>query len=162
MDTNIIYEFEIDQKLLPDYRVTNTALNWLKNNMDGLVDNDNKPIFHKVNLGYNESSLKGFGNKPVCDVYLDHITYRDDFDLNVPGIIHTVIVVTLKGNANNSYGKALDLTDYIVQEFVENESWKEISRVDKETRITNTEVQINPNNKVWSTMILFELEHILV
>lgn len=161
MDTNIIYDFEIDEKVIPDYRITNTVLNWLRNNLYGLVDNDNHSLFHKVNIGYNERSLKGFGNKPVCDVYLDSIDYRDDFDFNVPGTLNTVIIVTLKGNANNTYTRALDLIDYIVQEFIENTSWKELDRIVKETRITNTQIQINPNNKVWSTMIVFELEHIL-
>jgi hypothetical protein len=162
MDTNIVYEFEIDQKVLPDYRVTNTVLNWLRNNLDNLVDNDNKKIFHRVNIGYNERSLKGFGNRPICDVYLNNIDYRTDFDLNTPSNLNTVVVITLKGNANNTYAKALDLTDYIVQEFIENSSWRELDLVVKETTIKNTQVQINPNNKVWSTMVVFELNHVLV
>ena len=162
MDTNIVYEFEIDQKVLPDYRITNTVLNWVHNNLDNLVDNDNKKIFHRVNIGYNERSLKGFGNRPVCDVYLDNIDYRTDFDLNTPSNLNTVIVITLKGNANNTYTKALDLTDYIIQEFIENTSWRELDSVVKETTITNTQIQINPNSKVWSTMVLFELNHVLI
>lgn len=162
MDTNIVYEFEIDEKVIPDYRITNSVLNWLKNNMDGLVDNNNKKIFHKVNIGYNERSLKGFGNKPVCDVYLDNIEYRTDFDLNVPASLNTVIIITLKGNANNTYGKALDLTDYVIQEFVENTAWKELDNLVKETTITDTQIQINPDSKVWSTMIVFQLNHILI
>ncbi len=162
VDTNIIYDFEIDQRVLPDYRVTNTVLRWLQNNFSNLVDNNNKQIFHRVNLGYNENSLKGFGNRPVCDVYLNNIEYRTDFDLNCPESINTVVVVTLKGNANNTYSKALDLTDYIVQEFIENSSWQQLDHVVKDTIITDTQIQINPNSKVWSTMILFELNHVLV
>lgn len=162
MDTNIIYEFEIDQKVLPDYRITNTSLNWLQNNLTNLVDNDNKKVFHKVNIGYNERSLKGFGNRPVCDVYLDNIDYRTDFDLNVPASLNTVMVVTLKGNANNTYAKALDLTDYIIQEFVENNGWRELDNLIKDTTITDTQIQINPENKVWSTMIVFQLNHVLI
>ena len=162
MDMNVTYEFEIDEMVLPDYRVTNTMLTWLRNNLDNLKDNDKKKIFHRVNIGYNERSLKGFGNKPVCDVYLDNIDYRTDFDLNQPASVNTVIIVTLKGNANNTYGKALDLTDYIIQEFIENNDWRELDRVVKETHITDTQVQINPDNKVWSTMIIFQLNHVLI
>ena len=106
--------------------------------------------------------MKGFGNKPVCDVYLDNIDYRTDFDLNQPASVNTVIIITLKGNANNTYGKALDLTDYIIQEFIENNDWRELDRVVKETHITDTQVQINPDNKVWSTMIIFQLNHVLI
>jgi hypothetical protein len=162
MDTNIVYEFEIDQKVLPDYRVTNTVLNWLRNNLDKLVDNDNNKIFNRVNIGYNEKSLKGFGSKPICDVYLDNVDYRTDFDLNVPSGLNTFIIITLKGNANNTYNKALDLLDYIVQEFVENTDWRQLDSIVKTTTIEDTQVQINPENKVWSTMIIFQLNHVLV
>jgi hypothetical protein len=82
--------------------------------------------------------------------------------LNTPSNLNTVIVITLKGNANNTYTKALDLTDYIIQEFIENTSWRELDSVVKETTITNTQIQINPNSKVWSTMVLFELNHVLI
>ena len=162
MDTHIVYDFQVDEMVLPDYRVTNTLLNWLRNNLDNLVDNNQDKIFHRVNIGYNERSLKGFGNKPVCDVYLNNIDYRDDFDLNQPSIINTNIIITLKGNANNTYAKALDLTDYIIQEFIENKEWRELDTIVKETRITDTQVRINPDNKVWSTMIVFQCSHTLV
>ena len=162
MDTNIVYDFEIDERTLPDYKITHSLLTWLQGNLTGLVDNKNNPVFHRVNIGYNERSLKGFGSKPVCDVYLNNIDYRNDFDFNTPNEVNTVIVITLKGNANNTYGKALQLTDYIIQEFIENTSWRELSTIVKETRITDTQVQINPGGKVWSTLIVFQLNHVLI
>lgn len=162
MDTNIIYDFEIDDVTLPDYKVTRSILEWLRENLSQLKDDNLQTIFNKVNLGYNENSLKSLGKKPVCDIYLSSIEYKDYLDYQVPNKYETVIVVSLKGNANNTYAKGLELHDYMLQEFIENQSWRELTDIVKETRILNSEVQINGGNKVWGTLILFELEHILI
>lgn len=162
MDTEIIYDFEIDEVTLPDYNITRSVLEWLRLNLSQLKDDNLKTIFNKVNLGYNENSLKGLGKKPVCDIYLSKVKYKDYLDYQVPDKYETVIVVSLKGNANNTYAKGLELHDYILQEFIENNSWRELTDVVQETRILNSEVQINGGNKVWGTLLLFELEHILI
>lgn len=162
MDTNIIYDFEIDEVTLPDYKVTRSILEWLRDNLSQLKDDNLQSIFNKVNLGYNESSLKGLGKKPVCDIYLSNIEYKDFVSYQQPESYQTVIVVSLKGNANNTYAKGLELHDYILQEFIENKSWRELSDIVQDTKILNSEVQINGGNKVWGTLILFELQHILI
>lgn len=162
MDTNIIYDFEINEVTLPDYKVTRSILEWLRENLSQLKDDNLQNIFNKVNLGYNESSLKSLGKKPVCDIYLNNIEYRDYLDYQVPDKYETVIVVSLKGNANNTYAKGLELHDYILQEFIENTTWRELTDIVQETRILNSEVQINGGNKIWGTLVLFELEHILI
>lgn len=162
MDTNIIYNFEIDEVTLPDYKITRSILEWLRNNLSLLKDDNLQTIFNKVNLGYNENSLKGLGKKPVCDIYLSNIEYKDFVSYQQPESYQTVIVVSLKGNANNTYAKGLELHDYILQEFIENRSWRELTDIVQDTKILNSEVQINGGNKVWGTLILFELEHILI
>ncbi len=162
MDTNIIYDFEIDDVTLPDYKITRSILEWLRENLSQLKDDNLQTIFNKVNLGYNENSLKGLGKKPVCDIYLSKIEYKDYLDYQVPDRYETVIVVSLKGNANNTYAKGLELHDYMLQEFIENRGWRELTDIVQETRILNSEVQINGGNKVWGTLLLFELEHILI
>ena len=65
-----VYTFQITHRLTGNYGVTRSILQWLTGNMSGLVDDYNKPIFGKVNIGFNESILKTFGKKPVCDVYI--------------------------------------------------------------------------------------------
>lgn len=162
MNTNIIYDFEIDEVTLPDYKITRSILEWIRGNLTQLKDDNLRTIFNKVNLGYNENSLKGLGKKPVCDIYLSKIEYKDFLDYQVPNKYETVIVVSLKGNANNTYAKGLELHDYMLQEFIENKSWRELTDIVQETKILNSEVQINGGNKVWGTLILFELEHILI
>lgn len=162
MDTNIIYDFEIDDVTLPDYKITRSILEWLRDNLSQLKDDNLQTIFNKVNLGYNENSLKGLGKKPVCDIYLSNIKYKDYLDYQVPDRYETVIVVSLKGNANNTYAKGLELHDYILQEFIENKTWRELTDTVQDTRILNSEVQINGGNKVWGTLLLFELEHVLI
>lgn len=162
MDTEIIYDFEIDEVTLPDYKITRSVLEWIRLNLSRLKDDKLKTIFNKVNLGYNENTLKGLGKKPVCDIYLSKIEYKDYLDYQVPDKYETVIVVSLKGNANNTYAKGLELHDYILQEFIENKSWRELKDIVQDTKILNSEVQINGGNKVWGTLILFELQHILI
>lgn len=162
MDTEIIYDFEIDEVTLPDYKITRSVLEWIRLNLSQLKDDKLKTIFNKVNLGYNENTLKGLGKKPVCDIYLSKIEYKDYLDYQVPDKYETVIVVSLKGNANNTYAKGLELHDYILQEFIENKSWRELKDIVQDTKILNSEVQINGGNKVWGTLILFELQHILI
>ena len=162
MDTNIIYDFEVQDTVLPEYKVCHTVLEWLRGNLNSLTDDDNKRIFNKVNLGYNESSLKGLGKRPVADIYLNNVDYRDYLDYNLPNNLNTVLIVSLKGNANKTYSKALELHDYILQEFIENTSWRELESIVKETHISNSQVQINQNSKVWSNLIIFELNHVLV
>lgn len=162
MNTDIIYDFEIDEVTLPDYKVTRSILEWLRLNLSQLTDDNLKTIFNKVNLGYNENTLKGLGKKPVCDIYLSSIEYKDYLSYQQPESYKTVIVVSLKGNANNTYAKGLELHDYILQEFIETRSWRELTDIVQDTKILNSEVQINGGNKVWGTLILFELEHILI
>ena len=140
MDTNIIYDFEIDEVTLSDYKVTRSILEWLRDNLAQLQDDNFKNIFNKVNLGYNENSLKGLGKKPVCDVYLSSIEYKDFVSFQQPKTYQTVIVVSLKGNANNTYAKGLELHDYILQEFIENCSWRELTDIVQDTKILNSEV----------------------
>jgi len=113
MDTDIIYDFEIDEVTLQDYKTSRTILEWIRENLSQLKDDNLKNIFNKVNLGYNENSLKGLGKKPVCDIYLSNIIYKDYLDYQVPDKYRTVIVVSLKGNANNTYAKGLELHDYM-------------------------------------------------
>lgn len=162
MDTEIIYDFEIDTVTLPDYKISRSILEWLRENISQLKDDNLQNIFNRVNLGYNENSLKSLGKKPVCDIYLSNIEYKDYLDYQVPDKFRTVIVVSLKGNANNTYAKGLELHDYMLQEFIENRSWRELTEIIQDTRILNSEVQINGGNKVWGTLLLFELEHILI
>ena len=108
MDLNITYDFDLTEKTLYDYKCTKQIIEWLQSNMESLTDDNNKTLFSKVNLGYNENTLKGFGKKPVCDVYINRINYTSDLQTNTPNTVTSFIICYLKGNMNNTYLKACE------------------------------------------------------
>jgi hypothetical protein len=93
---------------------------------------ENLNVFSKVNYGYNEDTIKGFGKKPVADVYINNISYGSDLLDNSPDSVTTFIICYLKGNMNKTYLKACELTDYLIQEFEDNLEYylREIFNID--------------------------------
>ena len=173
MDVDIEYEFNLTPETSIDYQCSKHIVEWLQSNMSNITDSNNKKLFSKVNYGYNQDTLKGFGKKPVCDVYIDNIGYSSDFIENAPSNVKSFIICYLKGNMNNTYLKACELTDYLIQEFSTNESFRRLtltSTVNNETSIQNivkdtfirdVKLQIIPTGKTYGVLCAFELEHIL-
>lgn len=171
VDTDITYEFTITDKTTPSYKFTQTIIEWLKHNMENLSDDQDKPIFSKVNYGYNEDTLKGFGKKPVCDVYVSNISYDSDVYENRPSTVTSYIISYLKGNMNVTYSKACELVDYIVQEFNENDSFRELilsetvddvttnTGIVRNTFVRDVQLKIIPSGKAYGVLCAFELEH---
>ena len=171
LEVDAEYCFDLEAETHPDYRITRHIMEWLKQNMEDLTDSNNHRVFSKVNYGYNENTLKGFGKKPVCDVYINNLQYDTDFDSNRPNNVNSFIICYLKGNMNNAYLKACELTDYLLQGFELNTDWRELtitSTVDNETNynrivrdtfIRNVELQIIPGSKTYGVLCAFELEH---
>ena len=159
VDLDEVYTFHVTGKTTPDYQCTVAIMAWLKSNLEGLLDDYNTPVFSKVNYGYNEDTIKGFGKKPVADVYLNNIEYTTDFDDNRPDKVHTIIIVYLKGDMNRTYLKACELTDFLVQEFEENNDFRMLTDFVRTTFVRNVEVQIRPAGKVYGVLCAFELEH---
>lgn len=165
------YTFDVESLTGGKYRITKKIIQWLQSTLSSLTDSNNETLFSKVNLGYNESTIKGFGKKPVCDVYLSNVDYTTDFTSNRPESIKSVIICYLKGNMNNTYLKACELCDYLLQEFEENDDLRvliEETTVDEETRYTrivrNTfvsrcELRLIPATKTYGVLVAFELEH---
>ena len=174
MDVNIEYEFDLEPITNQDYKCSRHIVEWLHDNMDNLTDANHNKVFSKVNYGYNESSLKGFGKKPVCDVYIDSMKYSSDFTSNVPDNVTSFIICYFKGNMNTAYLKGTELVDYMVQEFNDNEDFRRLTlreTVDKETVITNivrdtfirdVKLKIIPSGKSYGVLCAFELEHELI
>lgn len=158
-ELDLEYEFDLEEETHPDFRVTKQIMEWLKSNMESLTDSHNHTVFSKVNYGYNENTLKGFGKKPVCDVYINEINYSNDLRTNTPSTVNTFIISYLKGNMNSVYLKACELTDYLLQGFEENDEWRELSSVVRNTRVRNVELQLIPGTKTYGVLCAFELEH---
>ena len=159
VDVDITYEFTIKGKTSPDYQCCTSIIEWIKTNLETLTDDYNKPLFSKVNYGYNNDTIKGFGNKPVADVYIDTLNYNSDFDDNKPDTVNSFIIIYLKGNMNNAYLKACELTDHLIQQFEENNDFRELPDIVRYTSVENIELQIIPGSKSYGVLSAFELQH---
>ena len=155
------YTFNVTNITIPDYTITQQILEWIKENLENITDANNKTLFGKVNYGYNENTLKTFGSKPVADIYINNISYGENFDVHNPKKLHSIIICYLKGVNNYSYFKACELHDYIMQEFLQNEDFKSLEDTVKNSFITNSEIMNNPGNKKWGVMCAFEITHLL-
>ena len=167
LELDLTYEFDLETITVPDYRCSKLIVEWLKHNMETITDSKSNTLFSKVNYGYNNETLKGFGKKPVCDVYINNIDYTTDLDKNIPDSVTSFIICYLKGNMNNTYLKACELTDYLIQAFNENTSYRELTitenkttfNIVRDTFIRNVELQIIPTGKTYGVLCAFELEH---
>lgn len=153
------WELELTDKIQPDYDISPPIITWLKENMEQLTDDNDELIFNKVNLGYNEDNLKSFGNKPVCDVYINNTLYLPNFDFGMPDKVKSTIIFYSKGISDKNYLNVCKVHDYIMQEFITNEDFQCLDSVVRETEITNSQVMIRPIRKKWCVMGAFELSH---
>ena len=155
------YELSFVERTIPDYTMSTSISEWLKANLESLTDDNNNTVFNKVNNGFDENTLKTFGKKPTCDVYINSIEYDPNFDHCTPVRVKTIIIFYMKGANNNAYLQCCALHDYIMQEFIENESFRRLDNIVKDTYITNSELMTQPINKKWGVMGAFELTHTL-
>ena len=156
---DVTYEFTIKGKTHPDYTCCTSIIEWIKSNLDNLTDDTNHQLFSKVNYGYNADTIKGFGKKPVADVYIDNLDYTSDFDRNKPNNVNSFVIVYFKGNMNNAYVKACELTDYLIQQFEENEDFRELNSIVRYTYVRDVKIQVIPSSKSYGVLCAFELEH---
>lgn len=161
VDVDLTYSFTVSGKTSPEFTMSTRISQWLTENLSNLTDDEHQIIFSKVNNGYNENTLKTFGAKPVCDVYINNIDYNTDFDITKPTKVNTIVLFYLKGANNVTYMKVCTLHDYIMQEFATNTEFKELDGIVRDTIIKNSEIMMQPINKKWGVMGAFELSHIL-
>ena len=155
--------FKMTDKIKPDFKLTKAISQWLVDNLSELKDDDNKIIFNKVSTGFNENKLKTFNGRPTCDVYINNLNYDTDFDYPQPVSVDSIVLFYFKGANNVAYMNACELHDYLMQEFITNDSWKRLlvdgKVVVKDTTIRNSELMMQPINKKWGCMGAFELSH---
>ena len=92
-------------------------------------------------------------------MYIDRVEYDANFDYDTPQQVHTFVLAYLKGANNHTYMKACELHDYLMQEFIENESFKRLDNYVRDTFITNSEIRVQPVNRNWGIIVAFELTH---
>lgn len=152
------YDFILAPKIIPDYKISSYIADWLKTNMETLTDINNEKVFGKVNFGYDEEILKSFGKKPVCNVYINQITFTSDLQINKPTSVSSFIICYLKGKINKTYVKACDLTDYLIQEFMSNDEYRR-NDVVSNTTIEDVRVTLVPVHKRYGVLCALELKH---
>ena len=153
------WELQLTDKIQPKYGMAHTISNWLKTNLEQLTTTDDERLFSKVNLGFTEDNLKSFGTKPVCDVYINNVSYLPNFDYGMPDKVTSIIIFYSKGTSDTSYLNACKVHDYIMQEFITNDDFKQLDTVVRETEITNSQLMMQPIRKKWGVMGAFELSH---
>lgn len=164
---NVNQEYTFCLESETQYTRLQRTIQWLKSNMESLKDSNQEPLFSKVNLGYNENTIKGFGKKPVCDVYLSKTNYNHKVGDAYPSSIVSNIIIYLKGNMNNAYLKACEVNDYIIQEFATNKQFQYLSVTEdnkkvliiNDTKITDSEIRIIPSSKSYGVLVALELTH---
>ena len=154
-----VYTFTITGKLDPDYSMAYSILTWLQGNLEGLKDDYLKPIFGKVNTGFNEDILRTFGKRPVCDVYISSVEYEGSFDNHIPTKVHSIVLFYFKGANNTTYLKATELHDLLMQEFITNNEFKHLDDTVKDTYIMNSEIRNQNIRGGYGVMGAFELTH---
>ena len=162
VDVDATYRIELKGKTTPEYTISQQISAWLQENLEGLTDDHNHKLFSRVNTGYNEETLKTFGKQPVCDVYINNIEYSDTFEVTQPDKVNTIVLFYLKGASNKSYMDACALHDYIMQEFITNDDFKQLDGIVSNTRIQNSELRIQPIRKKWGVIGAFELSHWII
>ena len=154
-----IYTFTISEQLQPDYTMSTQILEWIQSNLESLTDDYGHNIFGKVNYGFNENTLKTFGNRPVCDVYVESVEYSGDFDSHIPIKVHTIVIFYMKGANNQTYLKATELHDLIMQEFITNTSFKLLDDVVQGTIIKDSGLRNQSIRGGYGVLGTFELSH---
>ena len=161
IDPESTWELQLTDKTDPEYSMSYIISNWLKENLETITDDDDDPVFNKVNLGFNEDNLKSFGSKPVCDVHINNVTYDPLFDYDKPDKVNSIIIFYIKGTSDNSYLNACKVHDYLLQEFTINNDFKRLDGTVRDTYITNSQLMMQPIRKKWGVMGAFELSHLL-
>ena len=162
MNVDEEYTFSVSERLKREYKFSSSLSRWIQSNLESIKDDNNKPLFNKVNFGYSDETLKTFGKRPVCDVQIGRVEYKDDLPDSIPEKVHTVLVFYFKGANDAAYLRCGDIHDYLIQEFINNPEFRMLEDVVDDTFIVDSELMNQPFNKKWGVMGAIELIHILI
>ena len=158
LDLDVTYSFELDKKLEYDYTLTKHTLDWLTSGLSVLTDDNHKTLFNVVNSGYTEDKLRTFGNKPVVEVCIDEVTFREHFNEMQPRTVESEVYVKLKGTNNETYEKACVINDYLLQEFCSNESLQCSDKIRNTSIVANKIKNVTIKNG-YGAVVGFKLSH---
>lgn len=158
-ELNEVFHVQLSESITGDSRYTYQLTSWLKSNLESLTDDDDNPIFAKVNIGFGEDNVKSFGNRATCDVHVNTIEFENDFEESMVDKINSIIVFKIKGNQESAMLEATKILDYLIQEFRTNESFKTLDNYIKDTRLKDAGLREQPNKSNWYVLGVLELQH---
>ena len=136
---------------------------WLQSLLANLQDGDKNPIFKKVLLGFEEASIKTFGDGVLATCYITNTDYAETFGIhNRPTYIHSVIAFIIKGNTAAKYDTAVKIMDILQENLETNHDWQKLetpSRIVRDTDVINANLTLTPVNKKLSIIGFIELRH---
>ena len=139
---------------------------WLQGLLENLTDDDNKQIFKKVLLGFDEQNIKTFGDGVIATTYVTGADYQETFGIhNRPVYIKSNIAFIIKGTSEAKYNKAIRIYD-LLQELLEtNKDWHILidetnnKRIVRDTDVINSTLTLSPVAKKLSLIGFFQLRH---
>ena len=162
VDLDEHYIFQVSESTSnPDYRMAKSVSEWIHDNLEALKDDNDVTIFNKISYGYDSEKLKTFGKKPTADIYIDRVEYDGTLEDWTPRSVHTILIFYMKGANDVAYLKTAELHDLLMQKFLTDDNWKQLTGVVRDTIITNSQLMTQPANKKWGCMGVFELSHYL-
>lgn len=159
IDPEAEYEIHISEKTTPEYTISTLISEWLHDNLEGLTDDDDNPLFNKVNYGFNEENLKSYGVRPICDVHTSDFKYLNDFDISELDKVRSIIIAYTKGANDKAYMRICKVHDYLVQEFSTNPQFRQLPDTVLNTYVVSSRIMVQPIRKVWGCMCAVELTH---
>ena len=137
-ELNEVFHVQLSESITGDSKYTYQLTSWLKSNLESLTDDDDNPIFAKVNIGFGEDNVKSFGNRATCDVHVNTIEFENDFEESMVDKINSIIVFKIKCG----YTDIIFTPHYI-----------------KDTRLKDAGLREQPNKSNWYVLGVLELQH---
>ena len=153
------------ETMTDDDLFTNISLE-LKNKLENLTDPNNKPIFKKVLLGFNENKVKIQGDGVVAICYVTGSTdYRETFGRrNIPQYVTSVVGFIVRGSDEKKYLKAMRIKDYLRQTLEHDKDFyclidDDGKHIVRNTLIMNTAVRFDAITTKTDILVAFDLRH---
>lgn len=138
----------------------------LQKKLQNLTDNQDKRLFKKVLLGFDETKVKIQGDGVVAICYVTGSSeYSETFGRrNIPQYITSVIGFIIRGSNEKKYLKAMKIKDYLRQTLEHNREFYQLinednKRIVRNTKIMNTAVRFDAITSKTDILVVFDLRH---
>lgn len=140
---------------------------WLQGLMENLEDSDNKKVFKKVLLGFDNQQVHTYGGEALGVTYVTGSNdYTETFGRhNRPKYIESVCAFIIKDHTEARYQKAIKIMDLLHNQFENNNDWFEYidsetgEKIIRATFVKDTAITLSPNGKKLDIIVVFTLKH---